>query len=54
MFTYMNLQNITVEWLALLLCIREVPGSNLGPETGYPEVFCGFPLSFQANAGIVP
>jgi hypothetical protein len=27
--------NFTVEWLALLLRIREVPGSNLGPETRY-------------------
>jgi hypothetical protein len=25
--------NVVVEWLTLLL--REVPGSNLGPETGY-------------------
>jgi hypothetical protein len=24
--------NIAAEWLALLLRIREVPGSNLGPE----------------------
>jgi hypothetical protein len=29
--------NIVVEWLAFLLLILEVPGSNLGPETGYPE-----------------
>jgi hypothetical protein len=34
--------SIVVEWLALLLCIRDVPGSNLGPETGYPEVFVVF------------
>jgi hypothetical protein len=44
--------NFVVEWLALLLCIREVPGSNLGPETGYPD--WGFPQSFQANTEIVP
>jgi hypothetical protein len=25
---------VSAEWLALLLRIREVPGSNLGPETG--------------------
>jgi hypothetical protein len=31
--------NVMVEWLALLLRIREVPGSNLGPETGYPDRF---------------
>jgi hypothetical protein len=29
--------NIVVEWLVLLLCIWEVPGSNLGPEIGYPD-----------------
>jgi hypothetical protein len=28
------LPNVVVEWLILLLRIREVPGSNLGPETG--------------------
>jgi hypothetical protein len=28
--------NVVVEWLILLLCIREVPESNLGLETGYP------------------
>jgi hypothetical protein len=25
------------EWLALLLRVREVPVSSLGPETGYPD-----------------
>jgi hypothetical protein len=40
--------------VSTLLRIREVSGSNLGPETGYPEVFRGFPQSFQANAEIVP
>jgi hypothetical protein len=29
-------QNVMVEWLILLLHIREVPGSTLGPETSYP------------------
>jgi hypothetical protein len=29
--------NVVVEWLTLLLRIREVQGSNLGPETVYPE-----------------
>jgi hypothetical protein len=28
--------NVVVEWLTLLLRIREVASSNLGPETGYP------------------
>jgi hypothetical protein len=31
-----------VKWLILLLHIREVPGSNLGPETDYPDGFRGF------------
>jgi hypothetical protein len=29
--------NVAVEWLKPLLHIREVPGSNLDPETGYPD-----------------
>jgi hypothetical protein len=29
--------NVVVEWLSLLLRIREVPISNFGPETGYPD-----------------
>jgi hypothetical protein len=32
-----NIRN--AEWLALLLHIREVPGSELGPTTRYPERF---------------
>jgi hypothetical protein len=28
--------NVVVDWLKLLLHIPEVPGSKLGPETGYP------------------
>jgi hypothetical protein len=31
------LPKVVVEWLKLLLHNREVPGSNLGPETGYPD-----------------
>jgi hypothetical protein len=27
--------NVVVEWLTLLLRIRQIPGSNLGP--GYPD-----------------
>jgi hypothetical protein len=38
----------------ILIRIPEVPGSNLGPVTGYPEVFRGVPQSLQPNAGIVP
>jgi hypothetical protein len=29
--------NIVVEWLTLLLRVREVSASILGPETGYPD-----------------
>jgi hypothetical protein len=32
-----------VEWLTLLLRIREVTGSNLSPDAGYTDSFCGFP-----------
>jgi hypothetical protein len=28
---------VEVKWLALLLRIREICRSNLGPETGYPD-----------------
>jgi hypothetical protein len=34
---------VAAKWLTLL--IREVPGSNLGPETGYPDRFFVFFLS---------
>jgi hypothetical protein len=29
--------NVRVDWETFLLRIREIPGSNLGPETGYPD-----------------
>jgi hypothetical protein len=52
---YALVPNIVVEWLALLLHNRDVQGSNLGLKTGYPDQgFCGFLLSLQANARIVP
>jgi hypothetical protein len=41
--------------LALLLCIWEVPGSDLGPKINFPQKsFCDFPYSLETNAGIVP
>jgi hypothetical protein len=41
--------NVAVEWLALLHN-REVPGSNLGPESDYPDGgFQGFPQSLQTK-----
>jgi hypothetical protein len=42
-----------IEWLALLLRIRKVPGSNLFPKTGYSDIFCGFLQCFQTNDGIL-
>jgi hypothetical protein len=45
--------NASAEWLAVLLHVWEVLGSNLGPETGYPEVFGDFPQSLQVDAGTV-
>jgi hypothetical protein len=31
--------NVVVEWLTLLVRIREIKGSNPGPSTGYPNAF---------------
>jgi hypothetical protein len=28
---------VVVEWSTFLLRVREIPGSDLGPETGYPD-----------------
>jgi hypothetical protein len=25
------------EWLEFLLCIQAIPGSNVNPDTGYPD-----------------
>jgi hypothetical protein len=46
--------DVASEWLTLLLRIREVPGSNIGPGPAYPDVFRGFSQSLDTNAGIVP
>jgi hypothetical protein len=35
-------KNVVIEWLTLLLRVQEVPGSNIGPETGCPEFFLSF------------
>jgi hypothetical protein len=35
--TYMTFDTSKVEWLTLLLHIREVPSSSLGWDTGYPN-----------------
>jgi hypothetical protein len=40
---------------AVLLLIREVPGSNQDLEIGYPDgTFGGFPQSLQANTRTLP
>jgi hypothetical protein len=41
-----------VDWLTLLIRIREFPASNLVPETDYRE--SGFSQSLQVNVWIVP
>jgi hypothetical protein len=41
----LHLPSVTVE-LALVRGI-EVPGSNLDPKAGYPEIVCGFIWSFK-------
>jgi hypothetical protein len=51
-FHHQLLPNIVIEWLTLLLHIREVPGLILGPGDRLSWVtFRGFPQSFQENAG---
>lgn len=48
------LLNVAVEWLAFLICIREVQVSNMIPETGHLEAYCGLPQALQANTSIIP
>jgi hypothetical protein len=48
-------RNVVVERLTLLLRIRQVPGSNLGPKNGYIYgISRGFPQPLQANYVILP
>jgi hypothetical protein len=47
---YGNVPNVVVEWLTLLR-IQEVPGSNLGQETGSPKIFRDFPESQKQILG---
>jgi hypothetical protein len=45
---YEENRNVAAEWLALLLPILEVTGSNLGPDTAYTDWgFRGFPQSLH-------
>jgi hypothetical protein len=41
--------NVVFAWLTLLFRIREFPGSNHGPETGYPDL--GFSLFSLVPSG---
>jgi hypothetical protein len=50
----MQISKEVVKWLTFVHRFREVPGLNLGLETGYPEAFRGSPQSLLANIGIVP
>jgi hypothetical protein len=38
---------VAIQWLAFLLRVREVLGSNLGTDTDYRYCFRGFPQSLQ-------
>jgi hypothetical protein len=42
LFVIVSLLYVVVEWLTLLLRIREDPGSNLSPDTGYTDGFLWF------------
>jgi hypothetical protein len=49
-----KVSKVAAEWSVLQLRIREVPGSNLGLDTDYPERgIRGFPQSLHLNAGKV-
>jgi hypothetical protein len=37
-FNFILAPNVPVDWIALLLRIREVPGFNVGPPTGYLNI----------------
>jgi hypothetical protein len=37
LFCVLMARNVIAKWLALLILIEEVPGSNVGPKTGYPD-----------------
>jgi hypothetical protein len=40
---------VSLNGFSLLLRVCEVPGWILGPETGFANIFRGFPNSFQEN-----
>jgi hypothetical protein len=45
---------VAADWLMLLLRTREARGSNLVPETGYADLFCGLPQFLRESTEIVP
>jgi hypothetical protein len=42
-----------IEWKQLMICVREMPDSNLVLNTEYPDSFRGFSRSLQANTRTV-
>jgi hypothetical protein len=52
--TLKSTQTFSVDRLALLIPIREVQGTNLGPYTGYLDVFVDVIQFLNANTGTVP
>jgi hypothetical protein len=35
---FLDPPTVAAEWLTFLLCISKVLGSNIDPETGYPDL----------------
>jgi hypothetical protein len=50
-----KLPSVIIKYVALLFPIRDIPSSNLDPETDSPEFsFRVLPQPLQANAGTAP
>lgn len=49
---YIHIPNVTVEYLSLLLCRQEVPGSNLWPKAGCPEIYSNFLFSSKQSLSV--
>jgi hypothetical protein len=50
----LRVDNGAVQWLMLLLLIRKILVSSLGPEIRYPDFYPDFPQSLRANTRITP
>jgi hypothetical protein len=37
LLSFPNILILPLEWLTQVHCVQEVPGSNPGPETSYPD-----------------